>query len=812
MTTESKPTRPPLEPPIRRALEALRERIRRYVVLDSLARTVVWLAAGFWATLAIDWFFEPPEAIRMLALAVVGFGLLAILARKLVDRLRVPLSDANMATLLERRFPHLDDSLLTTVTLSNAGQRSNQEATTDSRAAGIGGLRDDFSPAMLDQARLAAAGRIESVSPADVLDRRPLRRRVLMALLLIVSIGVYAGIEPRGMGVWARRCLAFSPEPWPRYTRLAMQGFGDDRSVKVARGREFELMVLADTRWPLVPEAVEVSYRTEGGARRRETMSRLGDATTGRRRAFQEYTYLFESVLAPIDLSVTGGDSTLSGYRIEMVENPVLHEMTLDFIFPNYMARGDQRQLVSGAMLVPKGTRITVSGTANKPLREVHVRSVLADDESDSADEPPEGFTTLLSGSDLGAERRSVSFALPPLIEDQTLMISLLDEDGIETREPIAVRLVAVPDNRPEMSVRLAGIGSAVTPDARLPLTGTIRDDYGLSRAWFGVSVDGGEEQQRPLAKYDDSPIVRELDGASLEVADFALKPGQRLAVAVHAADRYAPDEFMAGFPRPVEGQSGPAETGSPEVGPNVGHGDPWMLEVVTPEELRARLESRELVLRQRFETILADVTETRDLLVRIEFPKAVDRGDEDEPVGGDAGDDADDTADNAADDAASPAASDSGINRRQLAVGRALQNTRKSMHETASVATSFHDIAEQLRNNRIDTAELLDRLEGGIADPLDRLVELRFPELEHRIQALETALGDPRLGPAERQVARREADALLRDMQSILSRMLELESFNEAVETLRAIIALQEDLKEQVQRRRRASLRDLLD
>ena len=46
------------------------------------------------------------------------------------------------------------------------------------------------------------------------------------------------------------------------------------------------------------------------------------------------------------------------------------------------------------------------------------------------------------------------------------------------------------------------------------------------------------------------------------------------------------------------------------------------MLDVVTPEQLRALLESRELVLRQRFESIMREMTETRDLLARAKMER----------------------------------------------------------------------------------------------------------------------------------------------------------------------------------------------
>ena len=49
--------------------------------------------------------------------------------------------------------------------------------------------------------------------------------------------------------------------------------------------------------------------------------------------------------------------------------------------------------------------------------------------------------------------------------------------------------------------------------------------------------------------------------------------------------------------------------------GPNIGTSQQYVLDVVTPEQLRSMLEARELMLRRRFETIIEELTDTRDLL-----------------------------------------------------------------------------------------------------------------------------------------------------------------------------------------------------
>ena len=59
----------------------------------------------------------------------------------------------------------------------------------------------------------------------------------------------------------------------------------------------------------------------------------------------------------------------------------------------------------------------------------------------------------------------------------------------------------------------------------------------------------------------------------------------------------------------------------------NVGTSERWLLDVVTPEQLRAMLEAREVVLRWRFKAIVEEVTQTRDVLLRTRFGQTVGDG-----------------------------------------------------------------------------------------------------------------------------------------------------------------------------------------
>jgi hypothetical protein len=240
---------------------------------------------------------------------------------------------------------------------------------------------------------------------------------------------------------------------------------------------------------------------------------------------------------------------------------------------------------------------------------------------------------------------------------------------------------------------------------------------------------------------------------------------------------------------------------------PNVGSGERWLLDLVTPDQLRAMLESRELVLRQRFEAIIQEVTETRDLLLRVDFgtpdadeTPAETAAEEETDAGAEPGDEPEEL---------SP---ERQLALRTLRVQRALTNTNKNTHETQSVADGFDDIRLQLINNRIDTEELIRRLEEGIANPLHRIAQKMFPSLQTRLERLQESLDDAKLGPQRRDLAREQANAILLEMRKVLERMRELEDFNEAVELLRTIIKLQEQLEEQTKQRHKQRIRELLE
>jgi hypothetical protein len=430
-------------------------------------------------------------------------------------------------------------------------------------------------------------------------------------------------------------------------------------------------------------------------------------------------------------------------------------------------------------MQLPRGTQMTLVARANKDLQQVQLDEAVADAQ------PVTRNLSLPRGS--GRSQREFAVPLTGLLSDTTLLFTLVDTDGIRNREPIRLALSAVADEPPRVNVQLKGIGLAITPRARLPWQGEIIDDYGVQSAAFEHRVVEALGQQPFHAAPESGPSQRLPVDQVFEVEPLRLEPKQKLQIVVTAVDNFK-----------LPGLNEPA---------NQAHSQRYLLDVVTAEQLRAILEARELTLRRRFEVIVEEMTTTRDGMAGIgAAPAPVAAAAVDSPAGAEPGDEPGDQP------RARPANLETSIDRRLIQLERAVQNAERSAHETLLVADAFDEIRAELVNNRVDTEELQQRLQQGISAPLRAISQQSFPQLQQLLAQWREVLAESdKSGPA-RAAALARADAILVEMQAVLDKMLELETFNEVLETLRNIIREQEKLQEKTKEKQKEKLRDLLE
>ncbi|MDB5340367.1 MAG: hypothetical protein JWN70_5986, partial [Planctomycetaceae bacterium] len=201
-----------LPPELTDLLARLRSRIQRYVLLEGTASVLVVLGILFWLSLGLDWsyfFLQRAELPRWIRFVIEVAGIctcLALFAGWVALRWLRHFRQRALALVLERRFPELNDRLITAIELT--GEQQVQQP-------------------MLTQAMLART--IDEVREASshldlgtVFDKRPLMRAGISASCLGVSVLAFAICFSDVFGLWFRRNVLLANESWKRETAIQL--------------------------------------------------------------------------------------------------------------------------------------------------------------------------------------------------------------------------------------------------------------------------------------------------------------------------------------------------------------------------------------------------------------------------------------------------------------------------------------------------------------------------------------------------------------------------------------------------------------
>src|ERR1041385_4880127 len=104
-----------------RALAVLRERLRRAFLCDGVVAVVLMVLALTISAFLLDYLLVLPRGVRLVLLGAVLCYLAWFIYRRLYIPARVPLSEEDLAVLVEARAPELSQSLITAVELSRPG-------------------------------------------------------------------------------------------------------------------------------------------------------------------------------------------------------------------------------------------------------------------------------------------------------------------------------------------------------------------------------------------------------------------------------------------------------------------------------------------------------------------------------------------------------------------------------------------------------------------------------------------------------------------------------------------------------------------
>lgn len=800
-------------------LKKLSEQIRRYVMIEGVALVVIVMGLFFWGSLIVDYVYfsicrlELPVLFRQIALTVMLLGTAYCAMIWLVSRMTRPLSDRELALILEKRFGAIDDRLITAVELSKTPPPETP-----------------MSKILMSRTIREVTDVVAGLNLSQVFNHFPLRRALTLAVIIAVSVGVlFVNYKPV-FARWVNGYVLLKDRYWLRNTELRMQVIAQpgDRIkdfhggiYKHARGEDLTLLV-SNLEGSLVPERVTMSYRTEDGSFGRITMSTIEKGV---------YRHIINHVQQSMEIHITGGDfTTISPYRIEVVDPPLIDAMTLYCQYPVYTGKnspdasplGTKQQVQGLSATLPVGTKFYLQAKTNKPLVAAEIRtetmklrlqSMQHSNISTTIDDTRQWDQTLtfnpeISGNvkddmkameltllpealSLSRDTKTMVFfaevmsndRLPeyikefngednkplPIGQDVQFKIYLEDTDGILSLEPGLLKIIGQLDEPPSIEVIPKGVSNVITRRATIPYTGTIRDDYGLVKAQFlyGLNKTTPDIQlplKNAVAGLKEVKLGTTIENAErFEVLPLNLDVGQKISIAIAAEDADS------------------------VTGPHQSIGGVTEFTIVSNEELLSLLYQKELNLRRRFEQIFTEIESLKkDLQVQqTKYDAAIAQGPNIQPEV---------------------------MNAVTSCAERTVFAIRQKAVEVQEVQESFIDIREELVNNNIDSQTMLDRLNDKIIEPLENINKDNFPQLDSRASIFRLVMErnqDPREAMTGTSL---EMDRLLRELEKILNEMRKLETFHEAVELLKAIIKNQEEIKKQTEEEKKKKLIDLQD
>ncbi|MGI9469463.1 MAG: polyketide synthase [Rubripirellula sp.] len=766
-----------LDPGLNSLLQTLRSRIRRYIVCDSVLAVLALVLSAFWIGLALDYLpvqlggTEMPRLARTLLLSVLAAGLVAVLLKMLAGRLHRPLPDDSLALLVERHHPNLGGRLVTAVQLNEAGRAG-----------------DSHSQKLLAHVHAEAAAEIDKVDPNRVFRLQPLLHKLVIAGPLGLAALVFLILSPQAFALAASRLTLLSDDPWPRRADIQMVGIElpvvttsddtalapeliefDGKTISLPRGSNGTLRIRARADGAEVPVACTVYYQTDSGTRGQSSMRRVGRIVDG----YQSFildgsplTALSESVT----LDIRGLDDRLDNYRIEAIQPPALTNMSLQVRYPEYLRTSDDGQTdmvanYQSGLRLREGSDVTLVASSSVPLGEVDV--LLKTDNTKDND----------LALEFSQDRQEVRFTLPDFNAASTISIVPQDTNGISAQAPFRYFLGVVLDEPPELNVEINGIGTSITPQAKLPVSATALDDYGVTDLTLSLTP--------AAAVKTDVESVKQNEPKSAATSPTPDRNGEAATVLdlKELVDDGTLSELVPGTAINLIGE---AMDGYNLGSEHVTRSEVFRLDIVTPEQLLALLERRELGLRARLEQTIDEMTslrQTLDVLRRTGF----------------------EISENATEDSIRRAEQ-----VRRLRAQQSGLQANKTSEELSGIALSLDDILLEMLNNRVDSVDRSERLANGVRDPINETVNGSLATLRTQINGIVGVVNDPEQGVARTAEAVNTAEEVILQLNAILEKMLDLETYNEVLDLVRQLMDDQSDLTDDTKEERKKQVLDL--
>ena len=517
-------------------LAELRDRVRLLTWVSGLCWTALAVFGGLLITGTLDWLLHFDESGTRL---VIGLSLLGLAGwmfwRQLIAPLLSPLSATFLASRVEKRFPGLNNRLLSAVEFLEHRLDSKLGSTELQRAV-VGQALSDLK-------------RIET---SDVIETKAIRNVTVAGAVVTFLTAFVVMLHPLEAATSVQRLVfPFSKVPWPRKVDLKLVRpdlsplvQAPDQPLVIARGDTLELYV-ENTKGRL-PERVWFEYRTgdEGPISREALRQTTLRDEKGRSREAAVISWV--ATRGTMQFRASGGDdNVMPFYQVNVVPPPNLDSLQVTVTPPPYSQQPVQ-VLPPGVGHVQGlvGSKVEIVAMADKPLQSTRLR----------VGEQPAIPMSLHDE----ARQFSTIFEIKEAVNG-SYWFELTDTQGFTDRDAVRYELRGIPDGIPDVTIEAPVSDVLLTADSELPVAVLAKDDLGLRQVRIAYQI-GDDEKPKTIPLFDhlssapeqetfdqpgsstDSKSVgpqRREAGFVWKMSDLNPQPGMRIVFRAEATDDY---------------------------------------------------------------------------------------------------------------------------------------------------------------------------------------------------------------------------------------------------------------------------------
>jgi len=552
--------------PLEDKLADLRRRVRLLAVIHGLSAIVSSVFAAAIILGLTDYLLRfQDRGLRVFAsLALLG-ALVWACYRFFYLPAVVRFRDVDLAIKLQRRFPELEDRLLSAVEFIAQDE--------DDPTAG--------SPALRRWVIARTTAETEDIDFNQAIDCRPVVRGVLLALVICLAAAIPAILDPAASQTAVARLVnPLNNAAWPQKNHLAIR-----RPVeRVGRGQEFEIEAV-DTLGAPLPAEVYIHYQFNGadGIPLEESvlMPQVGKAAFTRR----------ENVVRGFSYRVTGGDDlSMPWLPVEVIQQPAVQSLSIRLFPPSYT--GWPAETSENNIRALKGTRLEIEAVATKPLKAASL--CLEDGREFAGRLSPDGLHIAYTDAALTVEKSG------------SYWFRLTDCQNFVGGKDDRWEIVAVADAPPSVTIEQPSANLYVTPQAVVPLRIVAKDDLAIRQLDLAFSYMGAATDLRSVPGLSSSAAketILSLYAGPLKIPQQAI--GSLSQPTESGQLEVVEYRWQLEALRLVPGMEVVFQAIASDYLPQSTRSDPRRLIVVTPVEVQNRIAGRQTLLLSELDRVL---------------------------------------------------------------------------------------------------------------------------------------------------------------------------------------------------------------